>query len=83
MAKIKHPLSTEKAIRLLESENKLIFIADRRATKPELKAEIESLFNVKVTKINTMITRDGNKKVVVALSEDTPAIDVATNLGLM
>ena len=30
---IKHPLSTEKGIRLMESENKLLFIVDRKATK--------------------------------------------------
>jgi len=30
---IKYPLATEKSIRLMESENKLIFVVDRRATK--------------------------------------------------
>jgi len=83
MTIIKYLSSTEKSIRLLESENKLVFIVDRRSRKPEIKAEIENMFNVKITKINTMIDRKGNKKAIVALSEETPAIDIATNLGLM
>ena len=83
MTIIKHPSSTEKSIRLLETENKLVFICDRRSKKPEIKAELESMFKIKITKINTMIDRNGDKKVIVALSDKTPAIDVATDLGLM
>lgn len=67
----------------MESENKLVFIADRKDTKPEIKAEIETLFKIKVTKVNTSIDRDGKKRAVITLSADDLAIDVATNLGLM
>lgn len=80
---IKHPLSTEKAIRLLESENKLVFVVDRRAKKPEIKEELEKKFKIKIVGISTLIDRDGNKRAIVKLSDDNPAIDVATNLGLM
>lgn len=80
---IKYPVSTEKAIRLMESENKLVFIADRKDTKPEIKAKVEEMFKVKIIKINTSIDRDGKKRAVVTLSADDLAIDVATNLGLM
>jgi large subunit ribosomal protein L23 len=48
---IKHPLSTEKSIRLMESENKLIFVVDRRAKKQDIKQAIEMLFKAKVTKV--------------------------------
>ena len=34
---IKHPLNTEKSIRLMEAENKLVFVVDMRAKKPEIK----------------------------------------------
>ena len=34
---IKHPLSTEKAIRLMENENKLLFVVDKKATKKDVK----------------------------------------------
>lgn len=80
---ILYPLSTEKAIRLLESENKLVFIADRQTTKAEIKADVEALFSVKVIKVNTSINREGKKRAVVTLSPEHLALDVATNMGLM
>lgn len=47
------PIITEKATRLLE-ENQYTFEVDPRATKPQIKAAIESLFEVKVLGISTM-----------------------------
>ncbi len=80
---IKYPLSTEKSLRLMESENKLIFIVERSAVKQEIKEEIERRFKVKIDKVNTLIGADGKKKAYIKFSDETPAIDVATNLGLM
>ncbi len=80
---IKYPLSTEKSIRLMESENKLIFAVDRKAKKQDIKEAITSLFKVKVLKVNVMLSPKGVKKAYVKLSPETPAIDVATQLGLM
>jgi ribosomal protein uL23 len=80
---IKYPLSTEKAIRLMEAENKLVFSVDRTMKKDAIKAEVEDMFNVKVSSVNTLIARDGNKHAYVTLAADNLAIDVATNLGLM
>ena len=79
---IKYPLSTEKSVRLMESENKIIFIVHKKATKPEIKKEIEEQFNVKVEKVNTMIQK-GLKKAYIKLSPENPAIDIATKMGLM
>ena len=79
---IKYPLSTEKSIRLMEKENKLIFVVDIKANKTEIKKAIEELFKVKVTKINTLLI-GGEKRAYARLSMETPAIDVATELGLM
>ncbi len=79
---IKYPLSTEKSVRLMESENKLIFVVSRNAKKQDVKKAIEEMFKVKVVKVN--LTINGNeKKAYVKLSDDTPAIDIATQLGLM
>lgn len=79
---IKYPLSTEKSVRLMESENKLIFIVSRNAKKRDVKKAIEEMFKVKVVKVNLTII--GNeKKAYVKLSSETPAIDIATQLGLM
>jgi len=78
-----NPLSTEKAVRLLEMENKLVFIVRYNSKKSEIKRAIETAFKVKVLKVNTMITSKGIKKAYVKLSPETPAVDVATQLGLM
>ena len=80
---IKHPLSTEKSIRLMESENKLIFVVDKGANKGEIKAAIETLFKAKVDDVNTFIDNSGNKKAYVKFNPEKPAIDIATELGLM
>lgn len=80
---IKYPLSTEKVIRMMEAENKLVFVVDLKAKRPEIKKAIEDTFKVKVLKVNTLIARDGKKRAYVKLGYDTPAIDVATKLGLM
>lgn len=80
---IKRPSATEKSIRMMESENKLIFVVDLKSTKAEIKQELEKLFKTKVTKVTTHITCQGEKKAYVTFSPETPAIDIATQLGLM
>nr|WP_199307615.1 MULTISPECIES: 50S ribosomal protein L23 [unclassified Leptolyngbya] len=49
---VRRPLINEKATMLLE-QNKYIFEVAPKATKPEIKAAIEALFDVKVTDVNT------------------------------
>ena len=79
---IKHPVSTEKALRLMENENKLVFIVERKATKKAIKHAIEKLFNVKVVDVKTSITPAAEKKAYVKLSPETPAVDITTKMGL-
>jgi large subunit ribosomal protein L23 len=67
----------------MESENKLIFVVDQSAKKQEIKSEIELLFKVKVDKVNTFITHAGQKRAYIKLNVETPAIDIATQLGMM
>jgi ribosomal protein uL23 len=80
---IKYPLSTEKSLRMMESENKLIFAVDKKATKAEIKKAVEEVFKAKVISVNTTITQDGVKRAFVKFSQETPAIDIATTMGLM
>lgn len=80
---IKYPLATEKSIRMMESENKLIFVVAKKAKSAEIKLAIEDLFKAKVTKVNTIITPKGEKRAYIKFSDETPAIDIATQLGLM
>ena len=49
---IKYPIITDKATRLLEN-NQYSFVVAPDANKLTIKAAIESLFNVKVIKVNT------------------------------
>lgn len=80
---IKYPLATEKSIRLMEAENKLVFVVHEKATKPQIKVAIEEQFGAKVTKVRTLHTNDNTKKAYVTFDNETPAIDIATRLGLM
>ena len=80
---IKYPLSTEKSIRLMESENKLIFVVGKRATKREIKNAIEEMFKVEVEDVNTFVNPEGEKRAYVKFSAKNPAIDIATQMGLM
>ncbi len=49
---VRRPIVTEKATLLME-QNKYTFEVVPKATKPEIKAAIEYLFNVKVLSVNT------------------------------
>jgi len=59
---IKAPLSTEKSIRLMEAENKLVFIVEKKDTKEDIKKELEERYGVSITNVNTLIGPDGRKK---------------------
>lgn len=74
---------TEKSIRLVETENKIVFIVDRKYKKEQIKKAFEELFKVEVEKINTMITREGKKKAFIKLKPKYDAADVAVKLGMI
>ena len=76
------PITTEKAVKLIDVDNTISFEVDRKTTKPEIIKEIEKLFNVKVEKVRTSITN--NKKIAfVKLKKENLAIDLATKLGMI
>lgn len=79
---IKKPLITEKTFDLIEKENKLVFIVDRRANKNQIKRVIEKLHNVKIIKVNTLITPMGEKKAFIKLHPEFSAQDIAIDLGI-
>ena len=55
------PHITEKSTMLSET-NSVVFRVAPSATKPEIKAAIEALFSVKVTNVNTMVTKGKSKR---------------------
>ena len=79
---IKRPLITEKTFELIERENKLVFIVERKANKGQIKRAIEKIHKVRVIKINTLITSIGEKKAFIKLHPDNSAQDIAIDLGV-
>lgn len=85
------PIITEKST-LVGEYNQLVFEVAKTASKPEIKAAIEALFNVKVTAVNTLVQkgktkrwrgkpyrRTDLKKAIVTLAEGQ-SIDVTTGI---
>ena len=85
------PVETEKSTRVSE-HNQVVFKVRQQATKPEIKAAVEGLFNVKVTAVNTLVQkgkmkrfkgrvgfRSDVKKAIVTLAEGQ-SIDVTTGI---
>jgi large subunit ribosomal protein L23 len=80
---ILYPQATEKAVKLIESENKLIFVVDRSASKADVKMAIETLFEVKVKSVSVQITPDGKKRAYVRLAPEFMADEIASKLGMI
>jgi large subunit ribosomal protein L23 len=85
------PVITEKTQRISES-NQVVFRVRKEASKPEIKAAIEGLFNVKVEAVNTLNVkgkvkrfrgrvgrRSDVKKAIVTLAAGQ-SIDVTTGI---
>ncbi len=85
------PHITEKAT-LLSENNAVVFKVTGSSTKPQIKAAVEALFDVKVTAVNTLVqkgkvkrwkgkpyTRSDVKKAIVTLAEGQ-SIDVTTGI---
>ena len=63
-----------------ENNNRIEFIVRREATKAQIKAAVEELFDVQVAKVNTKITITG-KHASVRLAEGYDAEEAALKLG--
>lgn len=85
------PHITEKST-LVSEANAVVFKVANDATKPQIKAAVEALFNVSVTGVNTLVqkgktkkwkgkpyTRSDIKKAIVTL-KDGDSIDVTTGI---
>jgi large subunit ribosomal protein L23 len=60
---IRRPIAlTEKATRLREENNQVVFEVDRRANKIQIREAVETLFDVKVVAVNTMIFRGKTRR---------------------
>ena len=80
---INYPLMTESASIMVEKDNKLIFVVNKAAGKADIKRAVESMYEVKVSKVNLLITPQGIKKAYVRLTPEYRASDVAIKLGIL
>lgn len=76
------PITSEKAVRMIDLDNVLLFEIPRQSRKDEIKKEVEQSFGVKVEKVRTLI-RNNKKFAYVKLNKSNLAIDVATKLGMI
>ena len=76
------PITTEKAVRMIDIDNTLIFEIPRQSKKVKIKEEVEKTFEVKVEKVRTLI-KENRKIAYVKLIKSNPAIDIATKLGMI
>jgi large subunit ribosomal protein L23 len=79
---IQHPLITEKAMNDMDFENKLQFIVDLDANKPQIREAISEQYDVEIVKVNTQVTMNGTKKATVRLAEEDDAQEVASRIGV-
>jgi large subunit ribosomal protein L23 len=82
MSMLLKPITSEKAVKMIDLDNTVLFEIDRRNGKKAIKEEVEKVFGVKVEKVRTLI-RNNKKLAYVKLRKENPAIDVATKLGMI
>jgi large subunit ribosomal protein L23 len=68
---------------MVERDNKLIFVVNLKAGKQDIKRAVETMYEVKVDNVNTLVTPQGVKKAFVKLKPEFRASDVAIKLGIL
>ena len=90
MKPVKDPFSiikmvsmTEKSIQMIEIQNKLVFIVDKKSSKNDIKKSVEDAFQTKVKGVETLIDKKGRKKAFVKLKDAGAAGEIAIRLGII
>jgi large subunit ribosomal protein L23 len=76
------PHITEKTFAMVENERKICFIVERSAKKTDIAEAVKTLYNEKVTNVNTARTIYG-KKAFVQFETTDKARDLATKIGML
>jgi large subunit ribosomal protein L23 len=74
---------TERSVTLIESENKLTFVVNLKASKKDVRRAVEELYEVEVESVNTLISPKGEKRAFVKLYPEFNASDIAVQLGIL
>ncbi|MBI4896697.1 MAG: 50S ribosomal protein L23 [Candidatus Aenigmarchaeota archaeon] len=80
---ISFALMSEKSIRFVEAQNKLVFIVDRKSTKKDVKNAVESAFGQHVKSVNMLIDQKARKKAFVTFVQPEAAGEIAIKLGII
>ncbi|HIJ07482.1 MAG: 50S ribosomal protein L23P [Methanomicrobiales archaeon 53_19] len=80
---LNHPSVTEKAMAMLENENKLVFIVRKEANKEMITRDIEKTFGKTVADVRTLMTNKGTKKAIVSFEDDRAAEEILSRLGIV
>ena len=76
------PHVTEKTMNLIDMNNKIAFVVNRKANKGQIKRAFEDLYDEKVLKVNTHITPKGQKVAYIKLVEEEMAEEIAVRMGV-
>merc|ERR1719209_2525368 len=68
---IKHPLTTESAMKKI------------KANKHQIKSAVKKLYDINISKVNTLVRPTGDRKAYVRLAPDYDALDVANKIGII
>ena len=79
---LRRPYVTERTFDQIEKENKICFVVDDKASKPQIARAFEALYEAKVESVNTVRTVKG-KKAFVRLLEANKAAELASKMGLV
>ncbi len=78
-----HPVISEKAVNMIESDNKITFKVNRIATKADVKKAIETIYKVKAVAINIVNDTKGSKKAIIKLDPKFKASELSSKLGMV
>ena len=76
------PHVTEKTMNLIDMNNEITFVVNRKANKKQIKYAFEDLYEEKVERVNTHITTKGEKVAFIKLVEEEMAEEIAVRLGV-
>jgi large subunit ribosomal protein L23 len=76
------PHVTEKTMNLIDLNNEITFVVNRKANKKQIKRAFEELYDEKVAKVNTHINTKGEKVAYIKLVEEEMAEELAVRIGV-
>lgn len=80
---LEHPIISEKAVSMIETENKIVFKVSKLATKTDIKSAFEKDYAVKVLAVNIINDTKGQKRAIVKLDPKFKASELASKLGMI